>query len=198
MTGRKPAETFIAKMTTEERDSNFEQIFKGHYQSLFSYALFMTEDAEQAKDTVNDVFERLWRVYASVRLDGIGNWLFMCVRNKCLDFLRRQQMARGFAQSKLEACDETISEWEEHDERLDTILALIGSMPPQTRFVMEQCYLQERTYKEVGELLGMSQSGVKKHIMKGLETIRNYFSVNYKKGQGPKTPVKRIENDDNR
>lgn len=31
-------------------------------------------------------------------------------------------------------------------------------------------------------MIGLSESGVRKHIMKGLNTIRSYFSIKYKKG----------------
>lgn len=180
-------------MTKEERDYNFESIFKDNYQRLFSYAVCMTNDAEQAKDLVSDVFEQLWTTYASVRLDSIDSWLFLCVRNKCLDFFRHQKTVRDYVQTRVSAVATTLTEWEEYDERLDTINALIKKMPPQTKFAMEQCYLMENTYKDVGEIMGLSQSGVKKHIMKGLEIIRNHFLVNYKKGQGPKNNAKRIE-----
>jgi len=171
-------------MTSEERDTNFETIFKSNYQRLFSYATYMIGEAEQARDAVADVFEHAWSSYATVRLDDIDNYLFLCTRNRCLDALRHRQVMHDFSQKCLGQAEMTIAEWDEYDERLDKIMAIIDQMPAKTRFIMQQCYLQENTYKDVGEITGLSQSGVKKHIMKGLDIIRNYFLVNYKKGQG--------------
>lgn len=179
-------------MTTEEREANFESVFKANYKRLFSFAAYTIGDAEQARDVVGDVFERAWQSYTSVRLDDIDNYLFLSVRNKCLDVIRHQRVERNFAEKVKAQAEWTSAEWNEYDERLDKIIDLIAAMPPQTRFIMEQCYLQENTYKGVAEITGLSQSGVKKHIMKGLDTIRNYFLVNYKKGQGPKHKSERI------
>lgn len=61
-------------------------------------------------------------------------------------------------------------------------MRLIENMPPTTRLVMEQCYLYKKKYKDVAEMTGLSESGVRKQIMKGLDTIRSFFSVKYKKG----------------
>lgn len=56
-------------------------------------------------------------------------------------------------------------------------------MPPRTKFVIEQCYFEDKKYQEVAEILGLSRDGVRKNIMKGLSMLRNAFSVKYKKGQ---------------
>lgn len=65
---------------------------------------------------------------------------------------------------------------------LKKISELIHDMPQRTQFVLKQCYYEEKTYKEVAQMLDISTNGVKMHIMKGLETIRKYFGVKYKKG----------------
>lgn len=182
-------------MTAKERDLHFECLFKDNYQRLYTYATFMIGDAEHARDLLGDVFERLWKSYLTVEIESAADWLFLCTRNKCIDSIRHQQVRRDYAESiKQQVTD--ISEWETYDERLDIINKLIKEMPAQTKFAMEQCYLMERTYKEVGGIMGLSESGVKKHIMKGLQIIREYFSVKYKKGQGLKHKSKRIENND--
>lgn len=172
-------------MTAKERDLHFESLFKDNYPRLYTYATFMIGDAEHARDLLNDVFERLWKSYLTVNIENVTDWLFLCTRNKCIDTIRHQQVKRDYAETiRLQSTD--ISAWEAYDERLDIINKLIKDMPAQTRFAMEQCYLMERTYKEVGISMGLSESGVKKHIMKGLRIIREHFSVKYKKGQGLK------------
>lgn len=56
------------------------------------------------------------------------------------------------------------------------------AMPPRTKFIIEQCYFENKKYDEVAEILGLSCDGIRKNIMKGLALLRNAFSVNYKKG----------------
>ena len=71
---------------------------------------------------------------------------------------------------------------QESEERIKMIMAIIDKLPPLTQKVMELCYIEKKRYRETAEILGLSESGVRKHIMKGLDTIRKHFSVRYKKG----------------
>lgn len=73
-------------------------------------------------------------------------------------------------------------DWRESEARIVTIMRLIEEMPSLTRTVMEQCYVYKKMYREVAQLTGLSESGVRKHVMKGLNIIREHFSVKYKKG----------------
>ena len=72
---------------------------------------------------------------------------------------------------------------DDKDSRLDTIYKVLEEMPPRTRFIMEQCYFEDKKYVEVAEILGLSRDGIRAQVMKGLEMLRNVFSVKYKKGQ---------------
>ena len=56
---------------------------------------------------------------------------------------------------------------------------MMERMPARTRFVMDQCFYEGHTYKEVAALLDISISGVKQHVMKGLRLLRESFSIEY-------------------
>ena len=81
-----------------------------------------------------------------------------------------------------EYCKASFSEedddyWQFMEERMDEIGAVIDTMPSKTRFVLEQCYFEEHTYKEVAEMLDISTNGVKKHIMKAFSMLRSHFQI---------------------
>ena len=63
---------------------------------------------------------------------------------------------------------------------------VMEQMPPRIKFILEQCYFENKKYDEVADILGLSRDGIRKNVMKGLAMLRNAFSVNYKKGQGTK------------
>jgi RNA polymerase sigma-70 factor (ECF subfamily) len=73
-------------------------------------------------------------------------------------------------------------EHQESEERIAAIMKLIDEMQEPTHTIMEQCYLYKKKYKEVAQMVGLTESGVRKHIMKGLDKIRAFFNVKYKKG----------------
>lgn len=163
--------------------SDFERFFKENYLRLYYYALRFIPDAEICKDIVSDSFYFMWERIDTFRMDTALTYMYTHVRHLCIDYIRRSEMKEVNIPSYLSMLREwNASDWRESEERIKVILKLIEEMPPSTRQVMEQCYLYRKKYKEVAEMTGLSESGVRKQIMKGLDIIRSYFSVKYKKG----------------
>jgi RNA polymerase sigma-70 factor (ECF subfamily) len=61
-----------------------------HLDAAFSFARFLTRDATQAEDVVQDAYLRAYRSFTAWRGDGAKAWLFAIVRSSWQDSLRRQ------------------------------------------------------------------------------------------------------------
>jgi len=163
--------------------SDFERFFKENYSRLYYYALRFIPDAEICKDLVSDSFRFMWERIDTFRADTALTYMYTHVQHLCIDYIRRSEMKEANMPSYLSMLREwNASDWQESEERIKVIIRLIEGMPPSTRQVMEQCYLYRKKYREVAEMTGLSESGVRKQVMKGLDIIRSYFSVKYKKG----------------
>ncbi len=163
----------------------FEQFFKESYSLLYYYALRYIADEEVCRDVVSDSFHFLWEHRETFRADTALTYMYTHVRYLCIDYIRHAGMKEAHIPSYLAM----LREWNDDDrreseERIRAIMRLIEEMPENTRFVMEQCYLHKKKYREVAEMMGLTESAVRKHIMKGLNLIRAHFSVKYKKGGG--------------
>ena len=66
------------------------------------------------------------------------------------------------------------------DERLAQLSRAMEKLPDKTRFVLQQCYLEEHTYREVAEMLDITTDGVKKHVVKAFSVLREFFNVKKK------------------
>lgn len=171
-------------MRVSKKESLFQELFTTNYSRLYYAALYFVNDAETAKDLVNDVFAKLWEGFDGDTEIYTTAYLIANVRNLCIDYLRHSEVEIRYAQLYVKLHSEgLLAEDDEKDERLDRIYKVIESMPARTRFVLDQCYFENKKYAEVAEILGITTDGVRKHIMKALEMLRNEFSVNYKKGQ---------------
>ena len=168
----------------ETLKKEFEAFYQENYARFYYYALRFISDPETCKDLVNDTFFFMWERMDNFRMETARTYIYTHLQHLCIDHLRKRRSQAGNEQLFLQK----LKEWndEEHREseaRIRTIMTLIENMPRLTRTIMEQCYLYKKTYQEVASLTGLSESGVRKHIMKGLDTIREYYSVNYKKGK---------------
>jgi len=168
-----------------EKEQRFREMFEANYQSMFFAANAIVNDGEVARDIVDEVFARLWNDF-DVSSGYKPSYLIRCTRNESLDHLRHEKIKSNFARLYLEREKRKTHDDALEDERIENVMAIISRMPAKTQFVMEQCYLEEKKYTEVAEIMGITTSGVKDHVMKGLKMLRNAFSVKYKKGQPPK------------
>ena len=69
----------------------FNSLYRKYYEQLFYYAYGFTDDAEVCRDILADVFESLWTHRKKITQETAHSYLYQCVRNKCIDYVRRQQ-----------------------------------------------------------------------------------------------------------
>lgn len=74
----------------------FNSLYRKYYEQLFYYAYGFTDDAEVCRDILADVFESLWTHRKKITQETAHSYLYQCVRNKCIDYVRRQQLNRQY------------------------------------------------------------------------------------------------------
>ncbi|WP_024992119.1 RNA polymerase sigma factor [Hoylesella pleuritidis] len=164
-------------------EREFATFFKENYSRLYYYALHFIPDPEVCKDIVSDSFHFMWERIADFKKETALTYMYTHVCHLCIDHIRKAKIRKNHIHSYLSLIQEQNSDaHQESEERIKMIMAIIDKLPPLTQKVMELCYIEKKRYRETAEILGLSESGVRKHIMKGLDTIRKHFSVRYKKG----------------
>lgn len=156
------------------KEDAFKELFDENYSRLFYAALFILNDEANAHDIVEEYLIDLWEDYDPDMVYAKA-YLFNGIKRRCLDFIKHENVKNKYAQLYLALHNET------------NIQQVMEEMPPRTKFIIEQCYFENKKYDEVAEILGLSRDGIRKNIMKGLALLRNAFSVNYKKGQVTKS-----------
>ena len=164
---RKPTQTY-----------SFEQLYKDNYTRLYYYAFRFITDEETCKDIVNDVFEKAWQNFGKLNPETASAYLYAQVRNRCIDYLRHQEVEEQYADFYRTITEEDIdTSPNEREERILRIEAFIEQLKDPTKTILKECYYENKKYKEVAEDFGISTSGVKKHIMKALKMLREEFGI---------------------
>jgi len=164
----------------KENDSRvFNELFEEFFAPLRYFAVSMVSDAEEAKDIVITVFGTLWKMRANFEsLANIKAFLYITVRNKCLDYLRyRQRQQEG----KKELTAHLISSGEMEDtERmivesdfLYTVFKEIQQLPGQCREVFTLTYFSGLTAGEIARRLNISVSTVTTQRSRAIQYLRN-------------------------
>lgn len=155
--------------------AEFDNIFRLYYEHLYNYAHQYLPDPDDCHDIVTAAYEDVWRNFDRVKTDTVRDYLFTCVRNKCIDQLRRRKSHDGYIEFvRLMSSPHEDSSALEHDDQLHTMRLLLDSLKSPTREILEACYLYEKKYQEVADEMHISVSTVKKHMVRALRTIREF------------------------
>ena len=154
----------------------FERLFKDSYPHMYRMAFSLVENAEDAKDAVNQVFAQMWRGKPQISEDSIRGYLLAATRNQCLHILQQRQLWRKMEDELKRDVQE--SRDEEREELLQALQQVIeDNLTEQDKRVLQLHYDEEMTYQETASVLGISASAVNKHITRSLFKIRQTLKI---------------------
>ena len=149
----------------------FERLFKDSYPHMYRLAFSMVENADDAKDAVNQVFTQMWKGKPKVSESSIRGYLLAATRNQCLHILKQRQLQRQLEEELQQ--DEAEHQDEARKELLQELHQIIeDNLTEQDRCVLQLHYEEEMTYAETATVLGISTAAVNKHITRSLAKIR--------------------------
>jgi RNA polymerase sigma-70 factor (ECF subfamily) len=145
------------------------------------FALRLKSEAA-AEDLVQDIYLRAAAVPRDLEVRNAAAYLYRLGSNLMLDRIRgaRRTAARDYAWRE---SHRTIVESEEVAEepsaeaaiaarqRLAAVVAVLGELPEQTQKVFRLHKFEGLSHAEVAERLGISRSGVEKHVMAVLRRL---------------------------
>ncbi len=156
-----------------------ETLFRQHYAAMYRLARTILYDADESKDVVSDVFVRLLHNNPSVQVEKMEGYLMMAVRNRCLDVLSHKSVREQVEKLFSEELKQRHIIARNEDERLDRLMQYIeGELPPLSQQILRLRFLQEMTYEEVAQEVGVSKVTVYNHLWLSMHRIKEYFSKN--------------------
>lgn len=166
-------------MREAERNKKlFEAVWRENYSKLYRIAYDFLQNDEVCRDVVSEVFAKAWQKWDSLNTQTVTNYLFISVRNSCYNKLRERGSQYRYAEYVKQFYDTVdYNHFDTIDDRITELNNVVEKLPYKTRFILQQCYYEKHTYREVGEMLGITSDGVKKHIMKALDILRGHFNV---------------------
>jgi len=157
-----------------KRDNKiFGQLFEEYHAPMFRFAETFVFRPEVAEDIVQEVFIKLWESPEIKIEKSLKSYLFLMVRNRCIDFLRALQVEDKRKKKLLEAqilSDTTDLEFDEATS--EVIKRTIDELPEQCRQVYSLSVYEDLKYNEIARELGISVSAVKVQMFRARKYLR--------------------------
>lgn len=147
-------------------------MFRQHYEKMYNLARCILSDDDESKDVVSDVFTHILADDVVLMPESEEGYLMRSVRNRCLNLIAHKSVKERVAKLLLADSDVFLSD--NMDERLEHLLLLIDELePPIRKQIFRLRYLQEKSYQEVADEVGVSKVTVFNHLSKALDWLIN-------------------------
>ncbi len=166
-------------MTNSIKDSlceetYFNTFYKQHFQSVINFAYYKCGDQENALDLVQDAFSKIWENCSSIEFEKAKTYLFTTVNNLFLNKVRHQKVVMNYAKEApyMDTNNENpeyLLEEEEFKKKLQTAIASLSDIQREV-FLMNR--IDGKKYREIAELLDISQKAVEKRMSGALKILR--------------------------
>ena len=145
-------------------------MFRQHYEKMYNLARCILGDDDESKDVVSDVFTHILADDVVLMPESEEGYLMRSVRNRCLNLIAHKGVKERVAKLLLADADVVLAD--NMDERLEQLLLLIEELePPIRKQIFRLRYLQEKSYQEVADEVGVSKVTVFNHLSKAQDWL---------------------------
>ena len=164
----------------DRSESAFSELVRRHVDLVYSAALRETHgDGAMAEDITQTVFAELARK-ASLLCGhpALAGWLYTCVRRMSANARRSNDRRQRREQevhtmNELLSADSTESSWRQIEPVLDDA---VHELSETDRAAVVLRFFEDRSHKEVGLALGLSESAARKRVDRALESLRDLLT----------------------
>ena len=169
----------------------FEELVKKYEKTVYNLCLRMTGDREEAFDLSQEAFIKAWHAISLFQFDSkFTTWLCRIASNTCIDYLRKQKKHKNLSLTSLDD-EETAYERDIADSEFDpavmaertadreAVQAAFRSLPDQDRLILSLRAMEDMSYQEIGDALGLKTGTVKSRLARAREKIRRNFDGNF-------------------
>lgn len=140
---------------------------------IYRFVLKNIRDEEKAKDIVQETFLKLWEKVSTVSYEKAKSYLFTTAYHTMIDGIRKdnRQTELTEAECNMHFCE---NKYNDLKQILNEALTLL---PEIQRSVLMLRDYEGYSYKEIGEILNLSESQVKVYIFRARSYLKNYIGA---------------------
>lgn len=143
-----------------------------HSDALFRFIVKNLRDQDDARDVVQDAFEKVWLKASEISFEKAKSYLFTTAYRMMLERIRKKSRNSPIDTTlRIVPAEETKPEFD-----LRKILdEAIARLPEDQRSVILLRDYEGYSYKEIGDITGLTESQVKVYIFRARVTLKNYL-----------------------
>lgn len=162
--------------TTDSLQNNFDKIYVMYFTRMRRFAKEYVLFDEDAENVVQDVFVVLWEKRDVLDIQvSLVSYLFLLVKNRCLDYLRHQVVADEYKQEltlKLTSLEHLNDSFTSDEDIERILLSAIHKLPERCREIFMKNRIEGKKYREIATEMNLSVNTVGNQISIALKKLR--------------------------
>ncbi len=156
-----------------------EDLFEHHNQALQRFLARRLDSRDDVSEVAQEVYLRLMRLKDDAKLTAHPRAYLFAVANSAIRDRRRRQRVRKYGQHQSfddeattcpEPSPETVLYWK---QRLKMVRSALDELSPRCRRIFVLHRFKHRTYRQIGDEMGISSRTVENYISEALQLCRS-------------------------
>jgi RNA polymerase sigma-70 factor (ECF subfamily) len=172
--------------------SAFTLLVRRHQTPLYNFALRHLRSAPIAEEVVQDAFVRVVNNAAEFKHEArFSTWLYTIARNLCIDQMRKRALRRHPSLDEPKRAEEAdgptlgdqtadaganVERAASSSEIRERVVAAIDTLPDEQREVFLMREVSNLPFKDIAEIVGVSENTVKSRMRYALERLQAALS----------------------
>jgi RNA polymerase sigma-70 factor (ECF subfamily) len=171
----------------------YKKLVDKYERALYFHILKMIKDREQVEDLVQETFVKAFDNLNTYSTNyAFSTWLYRIATNHTIDYLRKKKlktlsidepMKTKDGEMEIQLPDESAGTDRNiiRKQRQNMVQQAIDDLPEKYRKVIQLRHMEEKSYKEISDILDRPLGTVKAHIFRAREML--YKALKDKKGK---------------
>ncbi|SFO34282.1 RNA polymerase sigma-70 factor, ECF subfamily [Chitinophaga sp. YR627] len=162
-------------MAPPKEDKVFLSVIEQHKGIIYKIANSYCHHTEDRKDLIQEIIFQLWRSFDRYNDQyKYSTWLYRIALNVAISFYRKDSQRNSA--HELTADIIVVTEETADVEQLQLLQRFIHELPELDRAIM-LLYLEEKSYKEIADILGLTETNIATKINRIKGKLKTKFST---------------------
>jgi RNA polymerase sigma-70 factor (ECF subfamily) len=154
----------------------YRELFLQYHARLVHFSSLITRSRESAEEVVSDVFLKIWTGRKNLaRVENFHLYIYVITKNLSINRLLRQKKEKSFSLDETQVEFRSIYMDPEQlmitSEMFRRVKEAIDELPPKCQLIFKLIKEDGLKYREVAELLGLSQKTIENQMTIALKKI---------------------------
>ena len=155
----------------------FQKIYERFAPVLYQRLLRLLKDPDTVEEILQDAFLKLWEKRAQIDPEqAFTTYLYRIADHLAMDVFRKISRDKALQQELWASTLSFYLHTEETflaKEQQHLLTTAINQLPPKRKQILILCKLEEKSYQEVADLMGISVSTVSNQLVKAIKEIKH-------------------------